>query len=179
MIRYWRLINSMQMHSVFMNEIERLKRLLIGMGISHNDREDILQDVYLEAMQKPPKHGNTQENTNWLMKVTTNKCMLKFRQKKQCQKVEDAVNKTFYEQKKTQEPPDILVSSNEENNAIKHCLSKMEESLKVPLVMKYFCGLNSSQISEILELKPGTVRKRLYHARVILAEMLIEKGIEK
>jgi len=71
----------MRMHSIFIGEIERLKRLLIGMGISYDDGEDILQDVYLEAMQKPPKHGDIEENTRWLMRVTINKSKLKFRQK--------------------------------------------------------------------------------------------------
>jgi len=54
----------------------------------------------------------------------------------------------------------------------------MEESLKMPLVMKYYCGMNSSQISEVLEIKSGTIRKRLFQGRIILAEMLSKKGIK-
>lgn len=168
----------MQMHSIFMKEIERLKRLLIGMGISLHDGEDILQDVYLEAMRKPPKHGNPEENARWLMRVTVNKCTLKFRQRRQNQRVEKEFLQRSTEQEKIQISPDCDVIANEEIQAMRRCLNEMDESLKVPLVMKYFCGLNASQISEILELKSGTVRKRLFQGRVILAEMLIKKGVK-
>ena len=45
----------MRMHSIFFKEIERLRRLLISLGISFQDGEDILQDVYMEALRLPPK----------------------------------------------------------------------------------------------------------------------------
>ena len=168
----------MSMHSIFMKEIERLRRLLIGIGISYEDGEDILQEVYLEALQKPPKYGSTQENERWLMKVTINKCMLEFRQKKQNQRAEKEISQRRADLKKTQPAPDRKVIHNEETHAMRHCLNEMDESLKVPLVMKYFCDLNSNQISEILDIKPGTIRKRLCQGRVILAELLLNKGIK-
>jgi RNA polymerase sigma factor (sigma-70 family) len=168
----------MSMHSIFIKEIERLRRLLIGIGISYEDVEDILQEVYLEALQKPPKHGDTQENARWLMKVTINKCMLEFRQKRQNQRAEKEIPQRRADLKKIQPAPDCKVIHNEETQAMRHCLNEMDESLKIPLVMKYFCDLNSSQISEILALKPGTVRKRLCQGRLILAELLLKKGIK-
>ena len=58
------------------------------------------------------------------------------------------------------------------------CLHQMDESLQVPLAMRYFCELNSTKIGEILELEPGTVRKRLHKGRIILADALLKKGIE-
>ena len=67
----------MRMHSIFIEQIERLKRLLIGMGISYEDGEDILQDVYIEAMQKPPKYGSQEENTRWLTRLDSDKQLKK------------------------------------------------------------------------------------------------------
>ena len=168
----------MQMHAIFIEEIERLKRLLIGMGMSYDDGEDVLQDVYLEAMRKPPKHGTPEEKARWLMRVTVNKCTLTFRQRKQNKRIEKEFLQRSAEYEQIQLSPDCNVIANEETQAMKLCLNEMDESLKVPLVMKYSCGLNASQISEILELKSGTVRKRLFEGRTILAEMLSKKGIE-
>jgi len=74
--------------------------------------------------------------------------------------------------------PDKKVIRAEEIEAMRQCLSEMNESLQVPLVMKYFCELNSNEIGEILELKPGTFRKRLCKGRIILAETLLQKGIK-
>jgi len=74
--------------------------------------------------------------------------------------------------------PDKYAIRTEEIEAMRQCLYKMSESLKVPMVMEYFCGLNSNEIGEILKLKPGTVRKRLCKGRIILAETLLQKGIK-
>jgi RNA polymerase sigma-70 factor (ECF subfamily) len=168
----------MRMHSIFFKEIERLRRLLIGMGISFQDGEDILQDVYLEALREPPKFQGDVENARWLMRVTVNKCTLKFRLEKRNQRAKNEISQRCAGQEKTQPGPEKKIIQNEETFAMKQCLYEMDESFTVPLVMKYFCGLNSSQISEILELKPGAVRKRLYRGREILAEMLLKKGIK-
>ena len=59
------------------------------------------------------------------------------------------------------------------------CLNDMNELIRTPLVMKYFCGLNSNEIGEILEVEPGTVRKRLYDGRIALAMALQKKGIKR
>ena len=166
------------MHAIFIGEIERLKRLLIGMGVSLHDGEDVLQDVYLEAMQKPPKHGSTEENARWLMRVTINKCTLKFRQNNRSKRIEKEFLQRCAANEQIQFSPDGDVIKNEETRAIGQCLNEMDESLKIPLVMKYFCGMNSSQISEVLEIKSGTIRKRLFQGRIILAEMLSKKGIK-
>lgn len=57
------------------------------------------------------------------------------------------------------------------------CLSEMDESTRMVLVMRYFCELKSNEIGQIMELEPGTVRKRLYKGRTVLAEALLNKGI--
>ncbi|MBN1972199.1 MAG: RNA polymerase sigma factor [Sedimentisphaerales bacterium] len=168
----------MRMHSIFFKEIERLRRLLIGMGINFQDGEDILQDVYLEALRRPPKFQGEVENARWLMRVTINKCMLKFRQEKRSQRAKNEFSQRCAGQEITQPGPEKRIIHSEETFAMKQCLDEMDESFRVPLVMKYFCGLNSSQISEIMELKSGTVRKRLFEGRLILAEMLSKKGIK-
>ncbi|MHC4260802.1 MAG: RNA polymerase sigma factor [Planctomycetota bacterium] len=49
--------------------------------------------------------------------------------------------------------------------------------LRAPLVLKYYCGLNASEIGKVLELKPGTVRKRLCDGRIVLAKALLQRGI--
>jgi len=167
----------MQLHSVFIKEVERLRRLLIGMGLSVEDGEDVLQNVYLEVLKRPPNHGNLQETARWLMRVTINKCLREFRQKRRNQQAKNEISHRCGGQEKTQSGPYRQIIRREETEAMKQCLYKMDESFQVPLVMRYFCGLNSSEISKILELKPGTVRKRLYQGRVILAEMLLQKGI--
>ena len=148
------------------------------MGLRAEEGEDILQDVYLEAIRRPPKHRSAEKAGRWLMRVTINRCFSEFRQKRRYQRATNEVLKQRTELKHAPLGPDKKVIRIEEIEAMRQCLSEMNESLQVPLVMKYFCDLNSNEIGEILELNPGTVRKRLCKGRIILAETLLRKGIK-
>jgi RNA polymerase sigma-70 factor (ECF subfamily) len=171
-------MKNMRMHSVFIKHLERLRRLVVGMGLRAEEGEDILQDVYLEAIRRPPKHCGAEEAGRWLIRVTVNRCLLEFRKRGRYQRATNEVLKQRTELKHAPLGPDKKVIRAEEIEAMRQCLSEMDESLRVPMIMKYFCELNSNEIGEILELKPGTVRKRLCKGRIILAENLLRKGIK-
>jgi RNA polymerase sigma-70 factor (ECF subfamily) len=170
-------MKNMRMHSVFIKQVERLRRLVVGMGLRAEEGEDILQDVYFEAIRRPPKHRSAEKAGRWLIRVTINRCLSEFRRKRRYQRAANEV-KQRTELKQAPLGPDKKVIRVEEIEAMRQCLSEMDESLQAPLVMKYFCDLNSNEIGEILELKPGTVRKRLCKGRIILAETLLRKGIK-
>ena len=168
----------MRMHSVFIRHIERLRRLVVAMGLNAEEGQDILQDVYVEAVKKPPKCRGDREASRWLMRVTANRCLLEFRQRKRHSRATSEVVKQWAELEKNASGPDKQAIATEEVETMMQCLREMDESLQVPLAMRYFCELNSTEIGEILELEPGTVRKRLYKGRIILADAMLKRGIK-
>ncbi len=168
----------MSIHSVFITHIERLRRLVIAMGLSADEGQDILQDVYIEAVKGPPRDLGDQKALKWLMKVAVNRCLLEFRQRKRHNRAADEILRQWEELKNNSSLPDMQAIQAEEVQALMQCLHEMDESLRVPLAMRYFCDLNSTEIGAILDLKPGAVRKRLYKGRIILAEALLQKGIK-
>ena len=169
----------MHMHSVFMGHIERLRRFVVGMGLSAEDGEDILQDVYLEAVRRPPNAESERQVQQWLMRVTANRCILEFRRQKRHRRAADKLLQQWTELEPSSKRPDKWAIQAEEIEAMMQCLSDMNESIRMPLAMKYFCGLNSNEIGDILELEPGTVRKRLHDGRIALADALLRKGIKQ
>lgn len=168
----------MSIHSVFIRHIERLRRLVVAMGLSADEGQDILQDVYIEAVKGPPKYRGDQEALKWLMKVAVNRCLLEFRRRKRHNRAASEILRQWEELKKDSSWPVMQAIHAEEVEAMMQCLREMDESLQVPLAMRYFCDLNSTEIGAILDLEPGAVRKRLYKGRIILAEALLQKGIK-
>jgi len=168
----------MRMHSVFIRHIERLRRLVVAMGLSAEEGQDILQDVYVEAVKGPPKYRGDQDAARWLMRVTANRCLLEFRRRKRHSRAASEILQQWAELEKHSSGPEMQAIHAEEVEAMMQCLRKMDESLQLPLAMRYFCELNSSEIGEILELELGTVRKRLHKGRIILADVLLKRGIK-
>jgi RNA polymerase sigma-70 factor (ECF subfamily) len=147
------------------------------MGLSAEEGQDILQDVYVEAVKGPRKYRGDQEAARWLMRVTANRCLLEHRRKKRRHRAASEILKQWAELEKNAPGPEKQAIRTEEVDTMMQCLHEMDESLQVPLAMRHFCDLNSTEIGEILDLEPGTVRKRLYKGRIILAEALLKKGI--
>jgi RNA polymerase sigma-70 factor (ECF subfamily) len=104
---------------------------------------------------------------------------LEYRRRKRHRRAADQVLQQWTELKKNPSEPDKQAIQTEEIEAMMQCLSDMNESIRMPLVMKYFCDLNSNEIGDILDLEPGTVRKRLYDGRIALADAMLRKGIKQ
>ncbi len=156
--------------AIWQTAFPQLKRLVAALGCAHN-AEDILQDVYLIAMQKGPRQPDPLSLRRWLFRVTINRCHLENRKRKLHRKILPKLAKWFHQKK---QDPSVAqtIGNSEQHRAVHSALQALDESYKAPLVLKYFHGLNSSQIAEILEIPDSTVRSRLRRARAKLAAAL-------
>jgi RNA polymerase sigma-70 factor (ECF subfamily) len=171
-------LEGVRVDPILGREAERLQRLAVAMGLSASEGQDMLQDVYIKVLEQPPRISETGQAARWLMRVMVNRCILEFRRKRRHEhKVRDIFEQAAA-RKRPQVGPDQQMIRAEETGAVRRALTELSELLRVPLVLKYYCGLNASEIGAILELKPGTVRKRLCDGRIVLAKVLLRKGIK-
>ena len=168
---------------VFSAELWRLKRIIAGMGLSASDCEDVLQDVSIRAMKHCRGGSRTslpsrEDNVRWLIKVTVNRCLMEHRRRRTFRKHAREILKRRLEDKTASKPTDQKVIVAEELEIVRESLQKLDDSLLAPMVLRYYCDLNSKEVGEILALSPSTVRSRLREARMILAKRLLERGVE-
>ena len=168
---------------VFSAELWRLKRIIAGMGLGASDGEDVLQDVSIRALKQQKSYPRTalpsrDENLRWLIKVTINRCLMEHRRRRTFRRHAGEILKRRLETKTASKSEVEKVIVAEELEIVRENLQKLDDSLLAPMVLRYFCDMNSKEIGEILTLSPSTVRSRLREARIILAKGLLERGIE-
>ena len=161
-------------HKIFSNEVDQLRRIVIGMGLSPDEGEDLLQDVFQEALEHSPQDRGQVSLRYWLRRVTVNRALRHFRRKQVHQRGLDALQQ---KQRPAIPEPPVLAATDEETKILRACLAQMRESLRAPLVLRHCCDYNATEIGKILDVKSGTVRKRLCDARVQLAQMLTNRGV--
>jgi RNA polymerase sigma factor (sigma-70 family) len=161
---------------VFLAELGRLKRIVGGMGLSASDGEDVLQDVSMQALKWAGRFEGREQCLRWLIKVTVNRCLTEHRRRQRFRRRASEILKRWSEAKTDSAAEKVIAA--EELEIVRESLQKLDETLLVPMVLRYFCDLNSREVSEILALSPSTVRSRLREARMILAKRLIKRGIE-
>jgi RNA polymerase sigma factor (sigma-70 family) len=164
-------------------ELWRLKRIIAGMGLSASDSEDVLQDVSIQALKQSRNGSQTalpsrEDNVKWLIKVTVNRCLMEHRHRRTFRRYASEILKRRLETTKASKPADEKAIVAEELEIVRESLQKLDDSLLSPIVLRYFCDLNSKEVGEILALSPSAVRSRLREARLILAKGLLERGLE-
>ena len=169
-------ILELNLVDIFLTELGKLKRVIAGMGLSTTDSEDVLQDVSIRALKQSEKFGTKQECVRWLIRVTINQCLAEHRRRRSFRRKAGEILKRRQENKIYQTDKKAVLA--EELEIVRESMQKLDESLLGPVVLRYFCDMDSKEIGRILELKSSTVRSRLRDARLILAEQLLERGVE-
>lgn len=143
-----------------------------------NDKEvanDFLQDIFLKIINKPELFKPGNKFTSWIFTVAHNMCKNEYRHRE--------VRKII----SNEENPDQLTT---DENSYEETLKKeqlitqlfteieyLEEDQKAILLLKYKENFSLKEISEILELPVGTIKSRLYYARVELTKKLANKSL--
>jgi RNA polymerase sigma factor (sigma-70 family) len=170
--------------AVFSSELPQLKRIIAGVGLNASDGEDVLQDVSIRVLKQENSGSQTailsrEDSVKWLIKVTINRCLMEHRSRRTFRRHADEILKRRLETQKTSKAAVDNVIIAEELEIVRESLQKLDDSLLAPMVLRYFCGQNSKEISETLALSPSTVRSRLREARMMLAKELLERGFQR
>jgi len=177
------MLSESSLMDVFSAEFGRLKRIIAGMGLSASDGEDVLQDVSIRALKQQKSGSRTalpsrEDNVRWLIKVTVNRCLMEHRRRRTFRRHAVEILKRRLESKTASKAPVENVIVAEELEIVRESLQKLDDLLLAPMVLRYFCDMNSKEVGEVLAISPSTVRSRLREARMILAKGLIERGVE-
>lgn len=68
--------------------------------------------------------------------------------------------------------PAAAAAEAEELRELRAAIRALPEEFRLPVVLHYFSGLSVAEVARVLEIPPGTVKSRLYHARGRLARLL-------
>ena len=171
--------SELNLVDVFIQEFGRLKRIVAGMGLSALDGEDVLQDVSIQVLNRPGKYQTAGKALQWLIKVTINRCLTEHRRRKRFHRTACEILKRRSEAEQSSPSSDEKIIAAEELEVVREILQQLDDSLLTPMVLRYFCDLNSKEVSQILALNHSTVRSRLREGRMVLAKRLVERGVER
>ena len=165
--------------AAFVREQPLLRRIAAGLGFAANDLDDILQDVYLELTQKPPQYRGEREARSWLIRLTVNRGLREYRRRRRFQRhAPEILDRQSARRSDRDSDISRQTLRTEEIELIRLALQQLDGSLAAVLVLRYWCGYDSTRIGEFLELPPATVRGRLRKARLLLANRLGEQGLK-
>nr|WP_322018564.1 sigma-70 family RNA polymerase sigma factor [Clostridium butyricum] len=131
-------------------------KYLISIGASKEDAEDIIQETFVKTYENIDVliDGNLKA---WMFKVSLNKFYTLYKKSKTSISLTDKLCSNL----KT----DFQISNIDMSLDINHILSKMNESEKNLLILKYNLGLSYFNISKLLNINETSAKTLCYRAR--------------
>jgi RNA polymerase sigma-70 factor (ECF subfamily) len=137
------------------------------------DAEDVSQLAFVRAFQKLKTFNPKYKFFSWLYRITVNEALNFLKQKKQLEPYDEESPGELAES-------EVVEGEKEEvERKIQDGLMELKVDHRAVVVLKHLQGLSYAEIAQILEIPEKTVKSRLFTARTILKNILLNKGLGK
>ncbi len=145
---------------------------------NHADAQDCVQEAFLKAFRTIRRFHFGSSFYTWIYRIAANTCydLLRHYQRRPAQSLDEPYAYEDGEQYR-QIPdggllPDDAFIRKETAQTVRRALSRLPESLQRMIVLRDLEGMSYEQIAELENMRAGTVKSRLFRARVALADQL-------
>jgi RNA polymerase sigma-70 factor, ECF subfamily len=154
---------------------DRLFNTLVRVLGSHDDASEVLQDAFVQAYTKLASFRGSSQFYTWMYRVALNLACSHRRKnvRRHDEQSIDRVRELSGVEPVDQNPrPEQTMVRTEQAELVQVALATISEEHRQILVLREIEDCNYDTIAEILELPVGTVRSRLFRARLQLKEVL-------
>ena len=134
------------------------------------DMEDVIQDVFIEVFRCIHKFKGKAKVTTWLYRVCVNVALQRLRKRKRRPEGYQLPE----EEQPNFETPLREMERKENNRIVYEILDTIAPKKRVVFVLHEIMGLESKEISELVQANVLTVRTRLHYARKEFYKKLLE-----
>jgi RNA polymerase sigma-70 factor (ECF subfamily) len=145
------------------------------------DAEDLTQDVFVKAFISLGSFRGEASLQTWLYRIATNLCIDRARRRKRQRMDAMSLDEPLHndeDEETSREIPDVdadpyrHLERKELRQQVRAALRRLSQKLRAVLVLYDVQGLSYEEIAQVLGCPIGTVKSRLFNARVELAKQL-------
>jgi RNA polymerase sigma-70 factor (ECF subfamily) len=146
---------------------ERIYRLVYKILGGANECDDVSQEIFLRAYKSIKKFQCQSSFSTWLTQIAINQCINHLKRRKRIK----YLSLGLVSIRQTLELQNIT-ENNEKIEIVHKAINSLPLKQRVPIIMYYFESYNCEEIAEIMKCSTGTVKSRLFYARMELKEKL-------
>jgi RNA polymerase sigma-70 factor, ECF subfamily len=152
---------------------DRLYNSLLRVLGSAEDARDVVQDAFVQSFVKLETFRGSSAFYTWLYRIAFNLAMSHARRDKPTRSIDQAKLGCGSEPLDGEPAPETILAQRESVELVHAALARLSFEYRQILVLREIDGCRYEQIAEILELPIGTVRSRLFRARLELKNRLM------
>ncbi len=152
---------------------------------NEGEAEDLTQDIFIAAFRGIRSFRGEAKFSTWLYRIALNQARNRIKYLSRRKFFARQARRADYGAKMVSESPEGLADSaptpeqwtimKDLAAQVQECLNQIPHQARQILILRDVQGFSYDELSEMLSLKPGTVKSRLHRARVALRECLAGK----
>ncbi|MFT9849883.1 RNA polymerase sigma factor [Aneurinibacillus sp. REN35] len=142
--------------------------LLLGMGASPQDAQDITQETFIKAYRHLAGYHPEKKFSSWIYKIAINSCHDTWRKRKQeilSEQEEEHIDHTS---------PEHIYLHKEQADELMGYIARLPKKYGLVLLLRYIDELSYKEIADVLALPLPTVQTHLHRAKKKLRDMLLD-----
>lgn len=134
------------------------------------DAKDVAQTAFLKAFEHLADYDPTFKFYSWLYRIAVNEALNVLGSRK-------SFGELSGEEPEEAPGPERRVEGEQVSEAIEEALMCIKPELRTAIVLRHSLHLSYQDMSDVLKLPEKTVKSRLYEARQLLRQHLLQRGI--
>lgn len=155
---------------------DRLYRVALIIVRDAEEARDVVQETFLQAYANLSGFRKSSRFYTWLYRIAFNISVGVLRQKRRTVPVERLIDETGGEIASRGESPQERQQRKESIRILWKAIDRLPLEYRTPIVLREIDGSSYEEIAEILKIPLGTVRSRLYRARLLLKDYITRLG---
>ncbi|WP_027409860.1 RNA polymerase sigma factor [Anoxybacteroides tepidamans] len=147
--------------------LEKAYRIAFAILRSHYDAEDAVQNSLLETYHSIKENREIRHFAAWFHRLVVHRAIDLARKNGKEKHHADITGVLAFLPDRRDLPIDELIHKEGEND-LATCILKLDMKYRMVIVLHYYFDLKISEIAELLNIKEGTVKSRLFQARSLL-----------
>lgn len=143
-------------------------RFAVGMVSDRMDAEDVSQEAFVKAFYSLSSLENEYAFSSWLIRIVSNLCKDRLKKRGKENWVREEVHETI---------EDMGVSDPNEKLSIEEAMARLTVDHREVVLLHDVQGYHYEEIAEMVNVPLGTVKSRLFAARLALRKELTKGGV--
>jgi RNA polymerase sigma factor (sigma-70 family) len=166
-------------HEAFEELVTKYKKLIYSvvynMLTDKQEVNDISQEVFIRIYKSLDRYNPEFKFSTWSVKIATNLCLDILRKRKpETTPIDDAIGISD-----SDDTPEDRYLKKERTIRIRNAVAKLPEKYRIPIVLFHQNGLSYEEITKILNEPMTIIKNRIYRARLMLREELLNERKEE
>ena len=136
------------------------------------DAKDVAQTVFLKVYEHLSEYDPKYKFYSWIYRIAVNESLHGLSRRHHLEAIDE-------EEPDERPGPDVEAGDAQTSRQVQDALMHLKPEYRSVIVLKHLLGCSYDDMSEILQLPEKTVKSRLFTARQLLKDVLLDQGIPR